>query len=94
MSLSRRDMMAGSAGAAAFGALPYRSAKAQAAPTIAIGLLNDISGMYHGSAGIGALACLRVSVQEFAWRGLNIAGLAADPQTRADVCVKIARAWV
>ncbi|MCA3343724.1 MAG: ABC transporter permease, partial [Roseomonas sp.] len=64
MSLARRDILAGSAGAAAFGALPYRSAKAQAANTIKIGVLNDMSGMYRDISGMSSVACARAAVQE------------------------------
>ena len=61
MSLSRREIVAGSAGAAAFGALPYRSAKAQAANTIRIGVLNDMSGMYRDISGMSSVVCARGS---------------------------------
>jgi branched-chain amino acid transport system substrate-binding protein len=94
MSLARRDILAGSAGAAAFGALPYRSAKAQGGPTIKIGVLNDMSGMYRDIAGMSAVACVRAAVQEFAGRGINIEVLAADHQNRPDVGVNIARQWI
>jgi len=94
MSLSRRDIMAGSTGAAAFGALPYRSAKAQAANTIKIGVLNDMSGMYRDISGMSSVVCARAAVQEFAGRGFNVEVLAADHQNRADVGVNIARQWI
>jgi branched-chain amino acid transport system substrate-binding protein len=94
MSFSRRNVLAGSAGAAALGGLPYRSAKAQAANTIKIGVLNDMSGMYRDISGMSSVACARAAVQEFAGRGFNIEVLAADHQNRADVGVNIARQWI
>ena len=94
MSLSRRDIIAGSAGAAAFGALPYQGARAQGGPTIKIGVLNDMSGMYRDISGMSAVACVRAPVQESAGRGINIEVLAADHQNRPDVGVNIARQWI
>jgi branched-chain amino acid transport system substrate-binding protein len=78
MSLSRRNVLAGSAGAAALGGLPYRSAKAQAANTIKIGVLNDMSGMYRDISGMSSVVCARAAVQEFAGRGFNIEVVSAD----------------
>ncbi|MCA3273895.1 MAG: ABC transporter substrate-binding protein [Roseomonas sp.] len=94
MGFSRRNVLAGSAGAAALGGLPYRSAKAQAANTIRIGVLNDMSGMYRDISGMSSVACARAAVQEFAGRGFNIEVLSADHQNRADVGVNIARQWI
>jgi branched-chain amino acid transport system substrate-binding protein len=74
--------------------LPYRSAKAQAANTIKIGVLNDMSGMYRDISGMSSVVCARAAVQEFAGRGFNIEVVSADHQNRADVGVNITRQWI
>jgi branched-chain amino acid transport system substrate-binding protein len=93
MQVTRRTALA-AGGGAALGGLPWRSAKAQAANTIKIGVLNDMSGMYRDISGMSSVACARAAVQEFAGRGFNIEVLAADHQNRADVGVNIARQWI
>ncbi|MCA3327619.1 MAG: ABC transporter permease, partial [Roseomonas sp.] len=44
MTIERRSVLTAAGGAAALGGLPWRSAKAQAANTIRIGILTDMSG--------------------------------------------------
>ena len=53
MSLSRRNIIAG---AAATGALPLSLARAQAANTIRIGVMTDMSGTYRDNTGPTSVA--------------------------------------
>ena len=91
---SRRSVIAGAAATAAWGALPYRKASAQAANTIKIGVLNDGSGMYRDISGPTAAACARQAVADFGARGFNVEVLVADHQNRPDVGSNIARQWI
>jgi branched-chain amino acid transport system substrate-binding protein len=67
MALNRRDIL--KAGAAApLGGLPWRSAKAQAANTIKLGVPVDMSGMYRDVTGSVSVAAARQAVQSAAKR--------------------------
>jgi branched-chain amino acid transport system substrate-binding protein len=90
MRLSRRALL-GSTGAAMLG----RPARAQQAPTIRIGVLNDQSGLYRDDTGPTGVACARQAVQDFgaAVRDLNVEVVFADHQNRPDVGASIAREW-
>jgi len=92
MPLDRRSLLAGSA-APILGALPWRSARAQAANTIKIGVLNDASGTYRDIAGPGSLACVRQAVQDFGSHGFQVEVLFADHQNKPDVGANISRQW-
>lgn len=93
---SRRGVLAGAAAATAWGALPYRSARAQAANTIRIGVMNDQSGLYRDISGPGSTQAVRLAVQEsgIAQRGINVEVVQADHQNRPDVGSTVARQWV
>ncbi|MBB5691123.1 ABC transporter substrate-binding protein [Roseomonas alkaliterrae] len=95
MQITRRSALAGTALAfgAGIGGLPYRSAKAQAANTIRIGVLTDMSGMYRDNTGPTSVACARQAVAEFGQRGFNVEVIEADHQNRPDVGVNLARQW-
>jgi len=94
MTTTRRSVLGGAAaGGAALGGLPWRSARAQAANTIRIGVLNDMSGPYRDISGPYGLECTRQAVQEFGNRGFNVEIINADHQNRPDVGVNIARQW-
>ncbi len=93
MTIQRRSVLATAAGGAALGGLPWRSARAQAANTIKIGLLTDMSGTYRDINGPVSLASARLAVQEFAARGFNVEVISADHQNRPDVALNIARQW-
>ena len=80
-------------GATALGGLPWRSARAQAANTIKIGLLSDMSGPYRDINGPVSLACTRLAIQEFGARGFQVEMISADHQNRPDVALNIARQW-
>ncbi len=92
MTLERRSILAAS-GAAAMGGLPWRSARAQAANTIKIGLLSDMSGPYRDINGPVSLAATRLAIQEFGARGFQVEMISADHQNRPDVALNIARQW-
>ncbi|CAH0185138.1 ABC transporter substrate-binding protein [Roseomonas sp. CECT 9278] len=91
--INRRAMLA--AGAAA-GALPWRSARAQAANTIKIGVLNDQSGLYRDVNGPGSVVCVRQAIADLglAARGINVEVVVGDHQNRPDVGVNITRQWI
>ena len=92
MTLERRPILA-AAGAATLGGLPWRSARAQAANTIKIGLLSDMSGPYRDINGPVSLAATRLAIQEFGARGFQVEMISADHQNRPDVALNIARQW-
>jgi branched-chain amino acid transport system substrate-binding protein len=92
MTLKRRPILA-AAGAATLGGLPWRSARAQAANTIKIGLLSDMSGPYRDINGPVSLAATRLAIQEFGARGFQVEMISADHQNRPDVALNIARQW-
>ena len=93
---TRRVVLAGAAAAATWGALPLSRARAQAANTIKIGVLNDQSGLYRDVSGPGSVVCARQAVADFgaAAKGLNVEVLAADHQNKPDVGVNITRQWI
>jgi branched-chain amino acid transport system substrate-binding protein len=93
MILDRRSILAGAAALPALGALPRRSARAQAANTIRIGVLTDMSGPFRDINGPTTVACARLAVQEFAARGFDVEVIFADHQNKPDVGVNTARQW-
>ena len=92
MVLNRRSLLA-TAALPALGGLPFRSARAQAANTVKIGVLNDQSGLYRDISGPTSVACARQAMQDFAAQGFTVEVVAADHQNRPDVGVNIARQW-
>jgi branched-chain amino acid transport system substrate-binding protein len=90
---TRRGLIGAAATAPVWGALPYRSARAQAANTIRIGLLTDFSGPFRDLNGPNSIAATRLAIQEFGSRGFNVEMIQADHQNRPDVGVGIARQW-
>jgi branched-chain amino acid transport system substrate-binding protein len=94
MTLERRSVLSAGGGAAAFGALPWQSAHAQATNTIKIGLLSDMSGPYRDLNGPNSISATRLAMQEMtAARGLNVELVVADHQNRPDVGINISRQW-
>jgi len=91
--LPRRRLLAAAAAMPALGGLPFRRARAQAANTIKLGALIDMSGMYRDVTGQVSVAALRQAVQDFGPRGFTIEVVAADQQNKPDVGVNIARQW-
>jgi branched-chain amino acid transport system substrate-binding protein len=94
MDLDRRTLLRTGAAATA-SALPLagRSARAQAADTIRIAVLTDLSGTYRDVTGPVEVACIRQAAAEFADRGFAIEVIAADNQNRPDVGSNITRTW-
>ena len=93
MTLERRSILA-AGGAATLGGLPWSSAKAQAATTVKIGLLSDVSGPYRDLNGPNSISATRLAIQEvMAARGLNVELVVADHQNRPDVGVNVSRQW-
>ena len=88
---TRRSLM-GAAAAAPLLATPL-SARAQAANTVRIGVLTDLSGTFRDLNGPNTIAATRLAVQEFAARGFQVEVVTADHQNRPDVGVNIARQW-
>ena len=88
--LTRRAALAGSA---ALGMVAH-SARAQAKPTLKVGVLNDQSGPYRDNGGPGSVACARQAVQEMAATlGLNVEVVSANHQNKPDIGASIARQW-
>jgi branched-chain amino acid transport system substrate-binding protein len=75
------------------GARPWRSARAQAANTIRIGVMTDMSGPYRDTTGPGSLVLTQQAVQDFGSRGFQVEVLSADHQNRPDVGSNLARQW-
>jgi branched-chain amino acid transport system substrate-binding protein len=92
MSLSRRTLLTATAAASV---LPVARARAQATPTIKIGVLNDQSGPYTNTGGLTSVACTKQAVEDFgiAAKGLNVEVIAADHQNKPDLAISIARQW-
>ncbi|MFN3447615.1 MAG: ABC transporter substrate-binding protein, partial [Roseococcus sp.] len=93
---TRRSVLAAAATAPVWGALPYRSARAQAANTIRIGVMNDQSGLYRDISGPGSTQAVRLAVQEsgITQRGINVEVVQADHQNRPDVGSTVVRQWI
>ncbi|RYJ04260.1 MAG: ABC transporter substrate-binding protein [Acetobacteraceae bacterium] len=92
MAIQRRDLLAAGAAASASLAGP-RSARAQAANTIRIGVITDMSGPYRDTTGPGSVVLTQQAVQDFAPQGFQVEVLQADHQNRPDVGANIARQW-
>jgi branched-chain amino acid transport system substrate-binding protein len=97
MPTTRRTLLAATAGigATAMQTAP-RLARAQAANTIRIGVLNDQSGLYRDVNGPGSVVCVRQAIADsgVAARGINVEVLVGDHQNRPDVGSNITRQWL
>jgi branched-chain amino acid transport system substrate-binding protein len=93
MNLTRRELIATAAGAAA-AALPLRRAGAQA-PVLKFGVLTDLSGPYKDIGGPLATECARLAIADFgaAAKGMTVEVVQADHQNKPDVGAGIARQW-
>ena len=93
MDLSRRAVLGTGAVATLSTAFP-RLTRAQAANTIRIGVMTDMSGTYRDNTGPTSSACTRLAAQEFgANRGFTVEVIEADHQNKPDVGVNLARQW-
>ena len=91
MDLTRRGLI----GTAALAAGVPGALRAQAAPTLKIGVLTDMSGPYKDLAGPVAVQCLNQALEDFgvSGKGMRVEVLTGDHQNKADVGATIARAW-
>ena len=93
MNITKRGLLAS---AVAAGVIPVAGrARAQAKPTLRIGVLNDQSGSYRDNGGLGSVACVRMAVSAFGAKlGLAAEVLSADHGNKPDTAVAIARQWL
>ncbi len=90
MHITRRAL----AGTATAAMLPLgRGARAQATPTIRIGVLNDQSGPFADFGGMGSVLAVRQAVKDFGDHGFATEVIFADHQNKPDVGAAIARQW-
>ncbi|MCU0887914.1 MAG: ABC transporter substrate-binding protein [Rubritepida sp.] len=94
MSLNRRDFLTATGSIALGAATPMTGARAQAANTIRIGVLTDMSGPFRDISGPTSVVATRTAVQDFAAQGFNVEVLVADHQNRPDVGVSLVRQWI
>ena len=90
MSVTRRAALA------AAGALPFLPRRGQAQdPTIRLGVLTDMGGMYRDTSGQTTVVCVQQAVEDFRAMAPNIRVevVSADHQHRPDVGVTVARRW-
>ena len=92
MEISRRALL-GTAAVASALPVAGRSARAQAANTIRIGVLNDQSGPYRDTGGVTSVICTKQAVEEFGAKGFNVEVVTADHQNKPDLGASIAREW-
>jgi branched-chain amino acid transport system substrate-binding protein len=96
MNFNRRALLGAAASTPVWGALPYRSARAQAANTIKIGVLNDQSGTYRDLSGAGSTQAVRQAIKDsgIEARGITVEVVQADHQNRPDVGSTVVRQWI
>src|SRR5260370_16644359 len=84
MKIDRRTFVGG--GVAAIISAP-RLARAQAAKTVRIGIITDMSGIYRDVSGPTTVACAQLAVDEFtaANPDIKVELLVADPQNKAHI---------
>src|SRR5215471_20523877 len=92
MTISRRTLLTAAAAAAA---VPLGRARSQGAPTIKIGVLNDMSGPYLNTGGPTSIICCKQALEDFgvSGKGLNVEVINADHQNKPDLAVSISRQW-
>jgi branched-chain amino acid transport system substrate-binding protein len=91
MDMTRR-LVLGSAAATAAATLRPRRAGAQAANTIRIGVLTDLSGPYSHLTR-ATVAATKLAAADAASQGFSVEVVAADHQNKPDVGAGIAREW-
>jgi branched-chain amino acid transport system substrate-binding protein len=92
MSLTRRTVLGSAAAAATVPLLPARAQK----PTIKVGVLGDLSGVYRELSGPVAIAAVKLAVADSKAAGRDIAVevIAGDHQNKPDVGASLARQWI
>jgi branched-chain amino acid transport system substrate-binding protein len=87
--ITRRVVLAGAS------LLGIQGARAEEAPVIRIGVLNDQSSTYRDNGGMGSVACVKLAVAESAAQlGLKAEVVSADHQNKPDIAMGIARQWL
>lgn len=92
MAISRRTLLTTAAAATT---LPLVRTRAQGAPTLKLGVLNDMSGPYMNISGPTSVVCANQALVDFgvSGKGLNVEVINADHQNKPDLAVTIARQW-
>lgn len=89
--IARRTALLGTAAALA----ASTRARAQAPQVLRIGVLNDQSGPYRDTTGVGSVVCAQEAAAEWGSRaGFTIEVLSADHQNKPDVGASIVRQWI
>ncbi|KQX43168.1 MULTISPECIES: ABC transporter substrate-binding protein [Ensifer] len=80
--------------AAAFGTVAMPAAGQSAGP-VKIGVLTDVSGQFSHEAGEGAIAAVKMAVEDFGGKVLDrpLEVVVADHQNKPEVAVSTAREW-
>jgi branched-chain amino acid transport system substrate-binding protein len=96
MAFDRRSLLGAAAAAPVLTAKPWRSARAQAANTIRIGVINDQSGTYRDLSGPGSTHAVRAAIRDsgIEQTGVTVEVAQADHQNRPDVGSTVARQWI
>ena len=92
MTIDRRTLLGTALTGAAAASLPSRPARAQAAKTVRIGVMNDMSGPYRDIGGLNSVAAVKQAVAEFS-PDFKVEVVGADHQNKPDVAVGIAKQW-
>lgn len=99
MKISNRTKLIGWTGAALALGLAFAgpaAAQEKADGPIRIGVLTDMSGLFADISGPGAVAAVRMAVEDFGGKLLDrpIEVLIADHQNKADIGMAVAREWM
>ena len=94
--IGRRTLIGGAAALASAGTIAGSRARAQAATTIKIGMLGDMSGVYRDISGPMSVACTNAAIQDsgLAARGFKVEVLVGDHQNKPDVGSSVVRQWI
>jgi branched-chain amino acid transport system substrate-binding protein len=71
------------------------ASRAEAAPDVVLGDLDDLTGVYSDNGGTGAIEAAKMAIADFGGSvlGRKIVLLSADHQNKADIGASKARAW-
>ena len=93
MSLSRRTLLGTAAAAAS--AVPLVRARAQARPSIKLGVLTDLSGTYRDNTGPTSVAAAQLAIEEMKTHlNFDVELISADHQNKPDVGSNVVRTWL
>jgi len=91
MSMSRRGLLGS---AVAMSSVPLIRPRAQARPSIKLGVLTDLSGTYRDNTGPTSVAAAELAIEEMKPHlGFDVELISADHQNKPDVAATIARQW-